>query len=506
VNIINDNKVEEDETFQVVLETPEGGGSVGPQFRANVTIVDDDMYSLSPMFTRPVENSVSAVAAETFTVTVQAAIAYKAEKMTMGGERFLAVLENYQDKWDVSTQRNAPRSVCNVTDNSDGTYTISGSVVEQGSYQLRVWHVFNGSLKGQYYRDAFFSNLALERNDRVVNFTWGRGPLIPRGSDYISVRWSGAVVPPFTDTYYFRLDSDDMARIWIDGRLLVDHWHQQFASKEPPRPVFLHGGRLAEIVVEFLETNGEAHAYLLWGTSYSNMTVITSEYLVSLYEIGNTPVEVTVVSADSTANTTECSGAGLLGGTVLESYNFSVCPRDRFRNMRDDGDDTFLASELFASELYLVDDLGYDGAGAEIVTPSRRYDFDSHCFVFEYSVQRAGLYQLDVYYQSWHHESKQPVVGSPFLLTFTPEKTFGPHSRVYNLPQPLYLDAGTCQNFTLVARDYTQNLLLRGGDPFQVIDIRIYVQLISTRLAFIQLLVIIYMLQLEREIANSSYA
>ena len=48
---MDDNKVEENEVFQVVLQVPEGGGSVNAQFRANVTIIDDDAAFLSPALT-----------------------------------------------------------------------------------------------------------------------------------------------------------------------------------------------------------------------------------------------------------------------------------------------------------------------------------------------------------------------------------------------------------------------------------------------------------------------
>jgi hypothetical protein len=87
IGILDDNLVEDDEVFQVILETPEGGGSLGPQFRANVTIKDDDLYKLSPKKSYPTTLSLSTAADTSFVGTIQAVLATN-DVMTMGGERF----------------------------------------------------------------------------------------------------------------------------------------------------------------------------------------------------------------------------------------------------------------------------------------------------------------------------------------------------------------------------------------------------------------------------------
>ena len=43
-------------------------------------------------------------------------------------------------------------------------------------------------LKGEYYLDTFFTNLAVERIDSMINFTWGTGNVIPMALNYISIR------------------------------------------------------------------------------------------------------------------------------------------------------------------------------------------------------------------------------------------------------------------------------------------------------------------------------
>ena len=113
INIQDDNLVEENEVFQVVLEVPEGGGSVGPQFRTNVTIIDDDSAIFSSSKSYLVGNTTRVKAGSAYSVKIQAADA-KGQVMTMGGEQFLAVVENGNNKWvspgtPTGTQRHSLR-------------------------------------------------------------------------------------------------------------------------------------------------------------------------------------------------------------------------------------------------------------------------------------------------------------------------------------------------------------------------------------------------------------
>ena len=492
VSIIDDNIVEENEVFQIVLELPEGGGSIGAQFRTNVTIVDDDLYLLSPVFTTPKVKQIVSVAGDTFTVPIQA-IAANGVDMTVGGERFLAVIENDIMSWASSDreysrdgQRHTLRTLCTVRDEGNGTYSIDGKLLQQGKYQLRVWHAFPLGLMGTYHRDAFMENVALERIDRFVNFTWGEGRLLPRGADYISIRWAGVIRPDTSDDYLFRVDADDHARLWIDGNLLVDHWHEQRADLEPYRSVTLVKDFLYEVVLEYREVRGDAYARLMWtslqnfnetlrnnGTELESFVVIPPENMYSLHEIGNSPIDVIVTSTDTSAPHTECSGDGIFHATVLQPSHFTFCPRDEYRNYRDDVDKIFLASELFNVSLVLVDDVGHGGSGREVVYPEITYDADNSCFEATYVPDRAGVYKLSILHHSWHGLPGTHVAGSPFLVTVSPNVLNGPYSPIYGIPTPFYTVAGECYNFTVVAKDGSHNLILAGGENIQVYMYRV---------------------------------
>ena len=165
------------------------------------------------------------------------------------------------------------------------------------------------------------------------------------------------------------------------------------------------------------------------------MDAVPSSSTYSLYNVGGTifsPVIVNITSASSNPKMTECIGQGLFTGVVNSVSSFSVCPRDSYKNFRNDGDAFFLASELFTAKLNFIPNSDYDGVGAEVLVPNRLYNSSSNCFVFSYTPQRAGSYQLNITYQTSPDASLQDVLGSPFLVNVFPTVAFGPYSRYYS--------------------------------------------------------------------------
>src|SRR6186713_2622234 len=73
-------------------------------------------------------------------------------------------------------------------------------------------------VRGDYFSDANLTTLALSRIDATANFNWQSGaPAAGLPKDNFTVRWSGQVVPRFSETYTFRITADDGVRLWING-------------------------------------------------------------------------------------------------------------------------------------------------------------------------------------------------------------------------------------------------------------------------------------------------
>lgn len=275
------------------------------------------------------------------------------------------------------------------------------------------------------------------------------------------------------------MDANDHARLWVDGDLLIDHWHESAAYLEPSRSVSLQGRSLYEVVLEYREVTGTAHARLMWSVPSASgkvsMQVVPQKNLYSLFEVDRSPVKVTVLSNRTEASTTECTGDGLFDATARHQSTFTVCPRDSFRNMRDDFSVAFLASsQIITTSLTLFDDLGYNGVGAEKITPFLVFNPITYCFDATYTAVRAGKYQLNITYGSWHFQDFYHVAGSPFTVEVKPDKTSGPKSLVtglvsLNLGGVLIAEAGLCYNFNVTTRDDAQNYRMQGGDRIEVL-------------------------------------
>ena len=270
-------------------------------------------------------------------------------------------------------------------------------------------------------------------------------------------------------SYQFKVDANDNARLWIDGQLLIDHFHEKHVDLEPARTIHLLEDTVYELVLEYRELTGDAYAHLMWSYEGGPAVVVPETSLYALFEVDRSPVLVTVFSTDTSPDKTECTGDGLYEGRALHTSYFSFCPRDRYRNLRDDLDLFYLSSDLFSSNLTLLTDMEHNGVGSESLVPQITYNSDTHCFDASYTPSIAGQYQLEIVHETTRGEGRAHVAGSPFFLTVGVDKMSGPKSLVYGLPSMLYMEAGRCRNFTIVARDNAQNYLFIGGNSIQVL-------------------------------------
>ena len=186
----------------------------------------------------------------------------------------------------------------------------------------------------------------------------------------------------------------------------------------------------------------------------------------------DSPIILTIVSDTTAADTTECFGDGLSTAQSGVTSYFTCCPRDQFGNLRNDGIIANLTSELIVGSLVLVGDAYLGGTGPETVEVSRTYDVGTSCFNFFYTAQRGGLFELSVTYQTWYDQPTSPLGGSPFSVSITSNQESGSTgSEILGSVASSSVNtfvAGRCYNFTIVARDSSGILRLKGGDKYEV--------------------------------------
>lgn len=143
--------------------------------------------------------------------------------------------------------------------------------------------------KGEYFQNPDLAGApVMVRDDAAVDFRWRDGPPAPGlPPDDFSVRWS-RTVQLAAGTYHFRVRADDGCRLWVDGSLLVDEWHEG-AEAIYTADIYLPQ-ETHEMVLEYFERTGVALASLTWeredafpnwkGEYFDNTTLTGQPYLV----------------------------------------------------------------------------------------------------------------------------------------------------------------------------------------------------------------------------------
>ena len=120
-------------------------------------------------------------------------------------------------------------------------------------------------LKAEYFTNKDLAGEpAVTRIDPQVNFDWGGGsPDSAIPGDNFSARWTGKMTVPVTGKYALGLSADDGFRLYIDGKLFIDHWILH-AGAAITKEIELESGRTYDIQIEYFENLGGAMAKFGW--------------------------------------------------------------------------------------------------------------------------------------------------------------------------------------------------------------------------------------------------
>lgn len=116
----------------------------------------------------------------------------------------------------------------------------------------------------RYFNGTTLSSLRTTRREREIDWDWGpESPDLSIDSDRFSARWTGRLLPLYTEPTTFHVIADDGVRLWIDGHLAVDSWMDQVPT-EFTATVPLVAGKPVDVRMEFYEQASSAQAKLLW--------------------------------------------------------------------------------------------------------------------------------------------------------------------------------------------------------------------------------------------------
>ncbi len=173
-----------------------------------------------------------------------------------------------------------------------GTYTLTarvtdnrGAVTNSAPLNLTVGNIAGTGtgLRGEYFRDSDFEDRQFTRTDATLDFNFGNeAPSAALKRDKFSIRWTGFIVPRFSETQTLWLTSSDKARLWLNDQLLIDMKGDKDPNSKDGRETIslrLTAGVRYRLRVEFQEKDKEAFIKLEWSTPSQPRQVIPKSQL-----------------------------------------------------------------------------------------------------------------------------------------------------------------------------------------------------------------------------------
>ena len=170
----------------------------------------------------------------------------------------------------------------------------------------------NGNgITGAYFNGTSLGSPGFTRTDGSIGFDWGDGspgvgteyyepgheeeehdnpndPEEVTGSHWVdayshweefSIRWTGYVQAPTSDSYTFIATTSDGVRLWVNGNQVINHWIDRAMSDSSSVPIALTQGQSYAITMEYYENWDQAGAQLSWSAPSRPRQVIPQQSL-----------------------------------------------------------------------------------------------------------------------------------------------------------------------------------------------------------------------------------
>ena len=155
-------------------------------------------------------------------------------------------------------------------------YTMGSAINSQvlkpieAKYFTKADETGKTGMKGEYFNNMNLTGTPVfTRVDSMVNFNFGsKSPAPGVPEDHFSIRWTGKIIPP-RDIHYIGTSTDDGARLFIDGKKVIDDWHDH-AEQPNVAEVDLKAGKEYNIEFDQYDNGMGAIARLTWDLGLKN--------------------------------------------------------------------------------------------------------------------------------------------------------------------------------------------------------------------------------------------
>ncbi|RIX59714.1 hypothetical protein D3P08_06195 [Paenibacillus nanensis] len=97
--------------------------------------------------------------------------------------------------------------------------------------------------------------------------------------DYNTARFTGTIVPKYSEEYIFHMVGDDGFRLWLDGELIIDFWQQKWEIEQSSAPIWLEAGKHYDVKIEYLQGWGGAWLRMEWESASQQREIVPESAL-----------------------------------------------------------------------------------------------------------------------------------------------------------------------------------------------------------------------------------
>jgi hypothetical protein len=189
-------------------------------------------------------------------------------------------------------------------------------------------------LKAEYFEGREFKNSKLVRNESNINYDWrSSAPAQEVPHDNFAVRWTGSIVPRYTENYTFYAISDDGVRVWINDLPLISNWTDHPVI-EDKGVIALQAGTKYNIKVEYYERWGEAAMMLAWQSESQRKEIVPQSQLYTSPVIALTSQSVTEEPAVEPAKVLAAQTSSQIGKLYVNPYSLAKQWADNNKSSR----------------------------------------------------------------------------------------------------------------------------------------------------------------------------
>ncbi len=146
-----------------------------------------------------------------------------------------------------------------------------------------IWEEFEWAsqcLTATCFDNPDFTDASYTRRERQVDWNWRNSSPIPKvmAPDTFSARWTGYIIPRYSQPYTFYVKAHDGVRLWVNNQQLINKWaNVPVATEYRTVTVNLQAGVKYPIKLEYYQSTGAASCKLMWSSQNQAKQVIPEE-------------------------------------------------------------------------------------------------------------------------------------------------------------------------------------------------------------------------------------